>query len=372
MRLAEFIKCHLSEIVSEWEQFARTLLPEATVAVLRDHAEEMLRVIAADMDSAQTAKQRTDKSHGLCARRPWAADSPAQHHGTNRHAEGLFVGDMVAEFRALRASVLRLWAASVTATDVHTIDEVTRFNEAIDEAIAESIGRFTESVDYARNLLLAVMGHDLRTPLNAVAMSARLIRALPNMDPRGATAATQILKSTARMDSVLQDLADLSRIRLGGALTVSRSRGELGEVCATAVQEIQAAYPDARIKLIRSGDSSCDFDPDQVSRMLSNLLKNAVQHGRQTDVSVVCAADDKRVTVAINNGGELLSAAELRSVFEPLVRGAGVSHSDSSLGLGLYIARQIARAHEGDISAVSSAEEGTTFTVVLPKTPPKP
>ena len=176
----------------------------------------MLRAIAADMVAAQTAEQRADKSHGLPRPLSPGANRAAQLHGTGRQVEGLTVGDMVAEFRALRASVLRLWGASISAADAPTIEEVTRFNESIDEAIAESVGRFTESVDYARNLLLAVMGHDLRTPLNAVALSARLVQALPSSDARSAKAAAQILRSTGRMANILKDLADLSRIRLGG------------------------------------------------------------------------------------------------------------------------------------------------------------
>ena len=368
MRLAQFIESNLPQIVSQWEGFARTLLPEATVKVLRDHAEQMLRAIATDMNAPQTEQQRTDKSHGLSSRLPPAAESAAQEHGTGRQAEGLAVGDMIAEFRALRAAVLRLWAASISAADRASIDEVTRFNEAIDEAIAESVGRFTESVDYARNLLLAVMGHDLRTPLNAVALSAKLLQALPNIDPRGATAAAQILKSTGRMADILRDLADLSRIRLGGALTVSRSREDIGAVCASAVQEIQAAYPKARLQLNRSGDLNCTFDPDLVSRTFCNLLSNAVQHGKQTEVSVVCTGEAERVIIAVTNGGGVLDVADLKTLFEPLVRGADASPGDRHLGLGLYIAQQIARAHGGDISAASSVEQGTTFTVVIPKT----
>jgi signal transduction histidine kinase len=367
MTLAKFIESNLPGIISEWQEFARTLLPDATVTVLRDHAEQMLCAIAADMNAPQTAAQRADKSHGLRDRLPQAAENAAQQHGTGRQAEGLAVGDMIAEFRALRASVLRLWGASISAADSATIDEVTRFDEAIDQAIAESVGRFTQSLDYARNLLLAVMGHDLRTPLNAVALSARLVQALPNMDPRGAAAAAQILKSTGRMADILRDLTDLSRIRLGGGLVVSRSRGDIGDACASAIQEIEAAYPTARLQLKRSGDLTCNFDPDQVSRTFCNLLSNAVQHGKQSDVSVLCTGEAERVVVAVTNGGGVLDAAALRDVFEPLVRGADASPGDRHLGLGLYIAHQIARAHGGDISATSSVEQGTTFTVVIPK-----
>src|SRR5581483_4449701 len=107
MRLSKFIESNLERLLCEWEEFARTLLPRATVAVLRDHAEAMIRAIAADMEGAQTAQEQREKSHGLRKFLSREGESAAQQHGTSRQAEGIAIGDMIAEFRALRASVLR-------------------------------------------------------------------------------------------------------------------------------------------------------------------------------------------------------------------------------------------------------------------------
>jgi signal transduction histidine kinase len=121
-----------------------------------------------------------------------------------------------------------------------------------------------------------------------------------------------------------------------------------------------------------SGELTGNFDVEQVSRVLSNLLGNAVQHGRHTGITFAASGEPDRVVLAVTNGGHVLTDAELLTIFEPTVRGGEARASETSLGLGLYIARQIARAHGGEIHAVSSARDGTTFTAVLPKSETAP
>src|SRR6478736_2492822 len=157
MRLAPFIHHNLPAIVSEWESFARSLYPESskmTGLQLRDHASGILEAVVKDLDAGQTSAAQSAKSKER-------AVAPS----------GMNIRQLFAEYRALRATVLRLWqeAGSVSGED---LQDVIRFNEAIDQAVAESIGFFDDYVERARNLLLGTLGHDMRNPLNAIFMIA--------------------------------------------------------------------------------------------------------------------------------------------------------------------------------------------------------
>src|SRR5689334_19037474 len=167
MRLAHFITQNLEAIVRKWEAFASIQLPAAAdmdSLSLRDHAEEILRAIAADLETYQSREAQLPKSLGQKPSIVGAPNTAAQTHAILRAKSGFDINQLAAEYRALRASVLRLW------TDAHPqvadkFEQVMRFNEAIDEALAESVGHFHVQVEQARNLLLGVLGHDLRSPL---------------------------------------------------------------------------------------------------------------------------------------------------------------------------------------------------------------
>ncbi|MFM9879613.1 MAG: RsbRD N-terminal domain-containing protein [Burkholderiaceae bacterium] len=141
MRLSEFITSSTEEILVEWDKFARTLFSEEDknkTYLLRDHAREILLELTADMETSQSLKQQVDKSKGVVS--PYHPDdSAANVHGVLRHDEGFTVSQVAAEFRALRASVLRLWLPKISVMSKEVVIDIVRFNESIDEALADSI-----------------------------------------------------------------------------------------------------------------------------------------------------------------------------------------------------------------------------------------
>ena len=147
MRLADFIESNMEQILSEWENFARTHVHVGEVmdiADLRDHAAGMLKAAAKDLRSPQTETERAEKSKGD-SEGPAKADTAAETHGALRAVAGFTLGQMVSEFRALRASVVRLWKEANGARTKSDFEDMTRFNEAIDQAIAESVSRWWPS-----------------------------------------------------------------------------------------------------------------------------------------------------------------------------------------------------------------------------------
>ena len=180
MRLSEFMLSHREEILSEWVAFARSCLPTANgmdLAMLRDHASEMLDTIAADLDTPQTKLEQVDKAEGKSDAEPdsEAPDTAAQSHGAARAECGFTVEHMVSEYRALRATVIRLWIEATGELTRKDLDDLVRFNEAIDQALAESTSRFTQDLDHSKEMFLAMLGHDLRTPLGAIIGSAHIM-----------------------------------------------------------------------------------------------------------------------------------------------------------------------------------------------------
>lgn len=374
MRMSEFILANLEAILQRWEDFARSL--EAgrlmSVAALRNDAEQMLRFIASDMVSEQSGKQQRAKSLGLGPQLPDGQQSAAHDHGKARAVEHFSLTEMVSEYRALRASVTQMWLDAV-APDHENIVQLVRFNEAVDQLLAESAVRFTAKLESDSDLFTASVGHDLRNPLNAVLMSAQLLRASGTLSDRERNAAVRIEQSVTRIVGMVRDLEDFARTRVGGLLRFELEQCDIGELCRNMTDEIRASHPDRQIVFSQSGDTNVIVDQKRVAQLLSNLVANAIQHGSNDAVVTVRLVGQERfVRIQVHNEGAI-EPSEIKYIFDPLHRGRKTRQQDNpgGLGLGLYIAERIALAHGGSIDVTSSEAAGTEFVVHLPRlTPP--
>ena len=372
MRLADFIEKHLPEILAQWEAFAITHIPAASgldALELRDHAPLILQAIATDLRTPQTPQQQQAKSEG---RAPVMADAPqtaAQAHGAMRARSGFDITQMVSEYRALRASVLRLWADSLRNAELTSvIGDLVRFNEAIDQAIAESVALFSEEVDRGRNLFLGVLGHELRNPLNSIQMTARYL-AKVHTDDVISQAAKRLIDGGARMKALLDDLLEYSRTTLALGIPIKPAEADLAEICANVLEEIKALEPGNLVELHATGDLHGCWDAKRLHQVLSNLLLNALAYrSPQSAVRLDVTGSEGDVTFTVTNKGPTIPSDTLGTLFEPLKRGAPPAEPEGSthLGLGLFVAREIVKAHRGGIHA-RSGEGETVFTVCLPR-----
>ncbi len=372
MRLADFIRRDMDAILSEWEKFAAQLLVgrKMEALALRDHAKQILDTVANDLDQAQSGEQQERKSKGHAPPTTDAAETAAETHAVLRAKSGFDINQMVSEYRALRATVHRLWADArdPAATD---LQDSIRFNEAIDQALAESIALFTAQVDHARNLLLGMLGHDMRSPLQAIQVTAAYLARI-DAGPEVSTAAGRLVNSGARMKALLDDLLDFNRTRLGLGVNIVASEINLGEVFTDEIQQLRVSHPQRQIDLMCHGDLRGSWDANRLHQVLGNLVLNALKYGSPgTPVGVVLTGLPADVVFAVSNRGAVIEPLMLEQIFDPLRQGPGEqpdSGVDGSLGLGLYICREIAAAHSGDISARSDPAE-TVFTVRLPRVP---
>jgi signal transduction histidine kinase len=366
MKLADFIDRDVESILSRWEAFARGVPAGASMdaETLRNHARQILDAIRKDIAQEQTPAEQSAKSEGL-AQPLDARETAAQTHALLRARGGFDINQMASEYRALRASVIRLWADACAPEPVD-LEDMIRFNEAIDQALCESIAFFSGEVDRARDLLLGALGHDLRSPLNSIRLTADHLQQL-NAGKEVTAAATRLIKSGTRMKALLDDLTDFNRTRLGLGISVRRDEVDLARTFEDQVQQIAAAFPGRQIDLRLEGDLCGRWDPGRLDQVLSNLVLNALRYGDpEGPVRVEVAGTANEVTFSVVNRGPMISPSMLAQMFEPLKRGTGRSEDDGNLGLGLYICREITRAHGGAINATSS-DSGTTFIVRLPR-----
>jgi signal transduction histidine kinase len=340
---------------------------------LRDHAQAMLEVFVTDLRTPQTAAEQTAKSRGNAEPHAPGADTAAEVHGAGRADSGFTIGEMVSEYRALRASVIRLWTkanGSLTGAD---LEDLMRFNEAIDQSLAESVTRYTEGIDRSREIFLAILGHDLRTPLGAVMMGSQFMLDTGELAEPHLTLTTRIHRSATRMNQMVGDLLDFTRGRLGSGVPITRGDIDLGTVVRQAIEEVAGAHPESVMQFTPSGDLRGRWDAGRLSQVAANLLGNAVQHGApKTLISVTAEGQHDDVVLRMHNYGPPISTADLQGLFSPFKRvlsgaPAAAPRDAGNLGLGLYIAERIVSAHGGTMDVRSSAETGTLFTVRLPR-----
>lgn len=374
MRLADFIETNSAEILAEWVAFARTCSPvgdSMDLEALRDHALAMLRTIVADLRTPQTKTEQADKSKGNAEHAEEALETAAEVHGAGRAGSGFTVAEMVAEYRALRASVIRLWTAEKGTLSGSDFEDLMRFNEAIDQSTAESVSRYTEDIDRSKEMFLAILGHDLRSPLNAVIMASQFMIETEELTEPHLTLTTRILHSGKRMNKLVGDLLDFTRSRLGSGVPIVRGDMDMAKEARHAIDEISAANPSRVLKLNTSGALQGSWDCPRISQVLANLLGNAIQHGSaETPISFTVRGEARDVVLQVHNRGVPIPAADRAEIFSPFKRlqsGDVRASVTGSLGLGLYIAERIVTAHGGTIAVDSSDDAGTFFTVRLPR-----
>jgi signal transduction histidine kinase len=290
-----------------------------------------------------------------------------------RARSGFDINEMVAGYRALRASVLRLWAADEFPTALDVQDTI-RFNEAIDQSLTESVSFFAKELDRSKNLLLGMLTHDLRNPLQTVVVTAKYLGML-NAGAAVSKAAGRLISSGARIQALLDDLVDFNRSNLGVGIRISPVACDLLTVVTEEIGLLEPSNAGRELRLTAEGDFQGWWDPNRLRQVLANLVINALKYGQEGQpIEVALTSAEDTVTLAVSNAGPPIQAQFMPHIFEPLTRGmdpGAVTPDDGSLGLGLYIAREIVRAHGGEID-VHSDDVRTVFTVLLPRMAAKP
>ena len=380
MRLSDFIRTHSDEIAKDWEAFARTCSPAAAkmnVDQLRDHILPLLRFVADDMDAPQTGFEQSEKAKG---RQPLARfeASEAEKHAALRIIDGFTVDQVIGEFRALRASILRLWIKHRPADIQAEPTQVTRFNESIDQMLSESVERHghleRQAREYStsRDAFLATLSHELRGPLAAIVNGVNIVKASGATNASLAPVAAMMSRQAQHLRRMLDDLLDLARI--------SRNRLSISCVPTDIRQCVQDAV-DANCEGLTQGTHILKLDIPEVPlvgqidctrvvQVISILLNNAVKYspaGSRIDVSLTC--DNEYALISVQDEGIGIAAEMLPRIFDAFY----VTHENNlakhGLGIGLWLARRLVEMHEGTIVAKSQGpRRGAEFCAQIPLT----
>jgi PAS domain S-box-containing protein len=221
-----------------------------------------------------------------------------------------------------------------------------------------------------REQLLAIVGHDLRNPLTAILAGCGLMTRQGQLDEKQSYAVARITSSAQRMQRLINDLLDLTRARLGAPLPLAPRECDANEIAREVVEELSLSHP-GRIRLEPEGEGRGQWDPERLAQVFSNLVGNALQHGREgAAITVRLVGSERSLTFTVHSEGEPIPPEIVSTVFEAYSGPKSGARGAGSMGLGLYIVRQIVVAHGGTVAVNSHPIEGTTFTVALPRNPP--
>lgn len=224
-----------------------------------------------------------------------------------------------------------------------------------------------------RDRFLGALSHYLRTPLTSVTLAASALSHHGHLTPRQAKNVERIAASARRMARTIDDLIDLTRSRFGGSMLIAPRRGDLHVICKGAVDELKVVHPKVPIRLDLQGSGDGLWDPERLAQMVTNLVQNAIDYAnRGSPVQVAVRPREGEVLIEVHNYGPTIAPELMKTLFDPFRHGPadGRASSGRGLGLGLFIAHQIARAHGGEIAIESDAARGTTFTARLPRRDP--
>ena len=232
MRLSEFIWTDCELILREWEEFVKTLGVGAVLPrwVLRAQAAGILRSIAEDIERPRPAVEQGAEAKGEGA--PGPIEHVAAVHVDLRIESGFDLVQIIEEYRALRACVLRLWLACDADGFAEGAREITRFTEAIDHGIAETVSVYEQREAKYRDRFLAMLGHDLRNPLNSISLSAASLAEAPGLSEKQLATVARIQSGVRRLDSMVRDILDFARGRLGSPMPITPVRTNLRTLIA--------------------------------------------------------------------------------------------------------------------------------------------
>jgi signal transduction histidine kinase len=371
MRLSQFIQENMEQIVNEWENFAQTIPVARNVdrLVLRDHITEILQFIITDMEAYQNSLQWNEKLKIYEPRENGPhADSPGKTHAEMRSAIGFDMVELAAEYRALRASIIKLWTEQWEEVDPAAIFDLIRFNESIDQLLMESICRFKEKVLDSRKIFIDVLDHDLHNLVGTIEVSSNFLLEKGALNKEQILLASKIRTDIKIIRKTIFDLISLIQINIGTGISITTDAMDIGSVGRQATAEVQAIHPNRIIVFEATGNIEGIWDRAHISQVFTNLTENAIlQSFNDSPVTVkVTALPPEEIVISFQYKGEPIPKDTLSTIFNNLSNIEGEENEAANLALGLYIAKEIVIAHGGKIN-VASQKEDTTFTVRLPR-----
>ena len=358
MSLPHFIHESLDEILAEWER-DHAGGGAAEPAARREHFAKVLRAVADEMKRFPGTTPAGSPPPSPTPERAGAANG-APHSQAS---------ELVSDYASLRTSVVRQWRRKHPSPSPSDLDDLMRFNEAMDRSLAELTATFSPSESQPQALFLGVLNHELRTSVASILMSAQVLMHRSTPGSPEARAAQRILRSCEQVRQSLDALSDFTKVRLGEHLEIERRHEDMGVLCRQAVDAFARVDAERKIRLDSEGDPVGEWDKRRIPEAIGGLIANAARFASRGS-AVTIAIDGHgadAVTVTVHGDGTPIDVDTLQTIFDPVARVESENATYAGLGLGLFIVREVVDAHNGQVTVEASAGSGTTFTVVLPR-----
>lgn len=334
------------------------------IANTREMAAIMIALSLPGLDAFQTVTQLRRIANTRNVPVLFLADAPLDWLSVRRGYALGALGYMTKplDAHALRAKVDVLLTLFRRGVELRQREQmIAKQHEAIQEAQA-ALEQVT-AANRAKDLYMGVLGHDLRNPLGAILMSARMMLMRDSLAPDDRQSVNRVARNAERMAALIRDILDYTRGQAAGGIPVSPRMTDMGDICAAMLDEVQLLHADRAIKLSTIGSLHGHWDRERVEQVVSNLLTNALTHSKSDIDLSVDGRDEGEVVVSLHNAGAIPQDQQA-TLFEPFRKGSG---SKIGLGLGLYIVSEIMRAHGGAVEVTSTVRDGTTFTTRWPR-----
>jgi signal transduction histidine kinase len=252
------------------------------------------------------------------------------------------------------------------------LSEVTRFNETIDQAIAEIIRRYADRSERYSDVFLGILTHEVRNFLNIIRLSGETLKVGGLLPETQSASTARILKGVGSIDRLMNDLSILVRSRMRVQLPLTRTNADMGEICEQTLEEVKLSHRNTDFELETIGDLKGTWHRERLGQVIFNLVINAVIHASAKRVHIIAEDQGPDVVLRVTNQGVPIPAEVQDSIFDPFVSTKTASASEltrTGLGLGLFIVKEIVNGHEGTVEVASTESDWTTFTVRLPRVP---
>jgi sigma-B regulation protein RsbU (phosphoserine phosphatase) len=246
--------------------------------------------------------------------------------------------------------------------------ELVGARQRLEDLVAESTTLNAHVKDRAlfAEQMIGIVSHDLRNPLNGIVMGTGLL-ARGELTVAQRNVLARVSRSAERANRLIADLLDFTQARLGEGLTISPRPIDLHESVSEAVDELALLYAPRTLQHLRVGDGRCTADASRLTQLLGNLVSNAMTYGTpQSPVTVTSTVEPNSFSISVHNHGEPIPEEARARLFQPMTRGLSTTSAQRSVGLGLFIVREIAKAHGGETAVMSTRDEGTIFRATFP------
>ncbi len=287
-----------------------------------------------------------------------------------RHSDGSAIPMVLNGFRRAEGDAFVHDIAAYIARDRDRFEqELIASRKRLEELVATATALEASAKDRAlfAEQMIGIVSHDLRNPLSTIVMASSMLGTGTPTAPQRRLI-ERIGRATDRAQHLIADLLDFTQARFGKGLSLEKTAFDLHEVVAETVEDLRLAHPATRLVHAQRGEGACAADVNRLAQLLGNLVSNAAAYGApQAPITITSAIDAATFSVSVHNQGVPIPAAAQATMFEPMTRGTSEHSQARSVGLGLFIVREISRAHGGEARVRSALDEGTTFEVSFPR-----